>query len=69
MNNDTIFQIKNLKKTYAIKKGLFAKNVHINAVNDVSFEVKRGEILSIVGESGCYTIRRICCGSYYCLPS
>ncbi len=53
MNNDTIFQIKNLKKTYAIKKGLFAKNVHINAVNDVSFEVKRGEILSIVGESGC----------------
>ncbi len=53
MYNDTIFQIKKLKKTYAIKKGLFAKNVHINAVNDVSFEVKRGEILSIVGESGC----------------
>jgi len=53
MNNDTIFEIKNLKKAYTIKKGLFAKPLCIHAVNDVSFKVKRGEILSIVGESGC----------------
>jgi len=53
MNNDTLFEIKNLTKEYKIKKGLFAKPVCIHAVNHVSFNVKRGEILSIVGESGC----------------
>lgn len=53
MNNDTLFEIKHLKKSYTIKKGLFAKPLTIHAVNDVSFKVKRGEILSIVGESGC----------------
>lgn len=48
-----LFEIKNLKKHYEVKKGLFAKPTTIKAVNDISFEVKKGEILSIVGESGC----------------
>ena len=48
-----LFEIKNLKKHYEVKKGLFAKPTIIKAVNDISFDVKKGEIHSIVGESGC----------------
>ena len=48
-----LFEIKNLKKHYEINKGLFAKPTIIKAVNDISFEVKKGEVFSIVGESGC----------------
>ena len=48
-----LFEIKNLKKHYEVKKGMFSKPTIIKAVNDISFEVKKGEILSIVGESGC----------------
>lgn len=48
-----LFEIKNLQKHYDVKKGLFAKPTTIKAVNDISFHVKKGEVLSIVGESGC----------------
>ncbi|MDD2384785.1 MAG: ATP-binding cassette domain-containing protein [Sulfurospirillaceae bacterium] len=51
--SESIFEIKNLTKAYTIKKGLFAKPLSIKAVNGISFNVARGEILSIVGESGC----------------
>jgi ABC-type oligopeptide transport system ATPase subunit len=48
-----LFEVTNLKKHYEVKKGLFAKPTTIKAVNGISFHVKKGEILSIVGESGC----------------
>jgi len=51
--SETIFQISNLKKHYEINLGLFKAPKIIKAVDDISFEVKKGEILSIVGESGC----------------
>ena len=52
--SDNILEVKNLKVYFPIKKGVFGLTVgHVKAVDDVSFELKRGETLGIVGESGC----------------
>lgn len=51
---DNLLEVKGLKKYFPIKGGFFDKTVnHLKAVNDVSFFIKRGETLGIVGESGC----------------
>jgi oligopeptide/dipeptide ABC transporter ATP-binding protein len=47
-----LLEVKNLKKYYVSKSGLFKKN-YVKAVDDVSFSIKSGKTLSIVGESGC----------------
>lgn len=51
--NEIVLHVKDLAKHYTIKRGLFKKPKIIKAVNGISFDVKKGEILSIVGESGC----------------
>ncbi|WP_208397950.1 ATP-binding cassette domain-containing protein, partial [Helicobacter pylori] len=48
-----LLEIKELKKSYAIDRGLFKPKRVIHALNGVSFEVEQNEVLSIVGESGC----------------
>jgi peptide/nickel transport system ATP-binding protein len=45
--SDLVLEVKNLKTVFFTNSGLF------KAVDDVSFTVKRGETLAIVGESGC----------------
>ena len=46
--------VEQLKKYFDIKGGVFGRKVgEVKAVDDISFTVKRGEILGIVGESGC----------------
>lgn len=46
-HKDTLLEVRNLKKFFNI-----GDNV-LKAVNDVSFDIKRGETLGVVGESGC----------------
>ncbi|MFA5552830.1 MAG: oligopeptide/dipeptide ABC transporter ATP-binding protein [Trueperaceae bacterium] len=49
-----LLEVKNLKKYFPIKAGFFKRTVgNVRAVDDVSFTVDDGEILSLVGESGC----------------
>lgn len=54
MKRDTILNVENLKKYYPIQDGIFLHTVgQVKAVDGISFQVKRGETLGIVGESGC----------------
>jgi len=49
-----LLQVQNLKMYFPIRKGLFGRVVdHVRAVDDVSFDVYRGQTLGFVGESGC----------------
>ncbi|MCA1514102.1 oligopeptide/dipeptide ABC transporter ATP-binding protein [Bradyrhizobium sp. NBAIM01] len=49
-----LLQVNDLKKHFPINKGLFGRQTEfVYAVDGVSFEIARGETLSLVGESGC----------------
>jgi peptide/nickel transport system ATP-binding protein len=48
-----LLEVRNLMKSFAISKGVFGTNKgYLKAVNDVSFDLQKGESLGIVGESG-----------------
>lgn len=48
-----LIEIKDLKKTFSISTGLFARSLTLTALENINFSVKKGETLGIVGESGC----------------
>ncbi len=58
MNNphpqDTpVLEVSHLKKSFPVEKGWFGRVLReVKAVDDVSFTIRRGEVLSLVGESG-----------------
>ena len=54
-NGEVILEVKNLRKYFPITKGfIFQRQVGaVKAVDDVSFFIRKGETLGLVGESGC----------------
>ena len=54
-SEDTILEVKNLKMYFPVGSGFLSRKPvgYVKAVDDVSFTVKRGETLGLVGESGC----------------
>ena len=52
--NEVLLEVKNLSKYFPIKGGILNKSVSaVRAVDNVSFSIKKGETLGLVGESGC----------------
>ena len=47
MNKETLIEVKNLTHRFSL-----SRKIAVNAVNDVSFQIYKGEILGLVGESG-----------------
>lgn len=52
--DDILLEVKNLKKYFPIKGGMFNSTVgQVKAVDGISFTLKRGTTMGLVGESGC----------------
>ena len=55
-SQDALVEVKNIKKLFPVRRGLFSrshKGQFVHAVEGVSVAIRKGEVLSLVGESGC----------------
>ena len=51
--NDTVIEVRDVRQTFMISAGAFRGKRPLHAVNGVSMDIRRGEVVGIVGESGC----------------
>ena len=53
-SNSPLLEVRNLSKHFPVRGGILGSTVgHVQAVDNVSFSINRGETLGLVGESGC----------------
>ena len=51
---EPLVMVKHLKKYFPVKAGIMQRTVNwVRAVDDISFDIRQGETLGLVGESGC----------------
>lgn len=53
IKNEDFIQVKNLKQYFPVSGSSLLNRQYVKAVDDVSFSIRRGETLGLVGESGC----------------
>jgi dipeptide transport system ATP-binding protein len=53
MTDNTMLEVRDIKRDYELSGGLFKPKKTVHAVKGVSFKLERGKTLAIVGESGC----------------
>src|SRR5438128_9471623 len=51
---EPLLSVRNLKKYFPIRRGVLSRvAAHVKAVDDISFDIDKGETFGLVGESGC----------------
>src|SRR2546430_8903162 len=51
---EPLLRVRNLKKYFPLRRGFLSRvALHVKAVDDISFEINKGETFGLVGESGC----------------
>jgi len=50
--SEILLEVKDLKQYYPVRKGMFGKTQYVKELDGVSFELRKGEVFGIVGESG-----------------
>lgn len=54
LENNVLLKVKKLKKYFPVRGGILSKIIgYVQAVDEISFNIKEGETLGLVGESGC----------------
>ncbi len=54
LENEVLLEVRNLKKYFPVRGGVFSKIIgYVQAVDGINIDIKRGETLGLVGESGC----------------
>lgn len=54
LEDNVLLKVKKLKKYFPVRGGILSKIIgYVQAVDEISFDIKRGETLGLVGESGC----------------
>jgi peptide/nickel transport system ATP-binding protein len=66
MKNDVLLSVKDLHTHFELRRGVFGRAGFVRAVDGVSFELRRGEAVAVVGESCCgkSTLARTVLGLY-----
>lgn len=50
---EPLISVKNLRKWFPMRRGLFTSKMYVRAVDEISFDIEKGKILALAGESGC----------------
>jgi peptide/nickel transport system ATP-binding protein len=70
INDDLVLDVSHLKMYFPVTRGLMRKKVaEVKAVDDITFKVKRGETMGLVGESGCGKTTTGRCVLQLCIPT
>lgn len=53
MSEQTLLELRDVSRSFSVRNGLFAPKKQLQAVRSVSLKLERGDVLGLVGESGC----------------